>query len=58
MLGLPSKLDLKFPFWLPHVGDTKVLSGATYDLGMQIVGALLVVLLGLIFRKKAPAATH
>ena len=52
-LGLPASLDLKFPFWLPHVGDTKVLSGATYDLGMQVAGAALVVLLGLMFRKKS-----
>ena len=57
-LGLPTKLDLKFPLWLPHVGDSKVLSGATYDLGMQILGALLVVLLGLIFRKKGGEPAH
>ena len=57
-LGLPAKLDLKFPLWLPHVGDTKVLSGATYDLGMQILGALLVVLAGMLFRKKSPEGAH
>ncbi len=58
MLGLPAKLDLKFPLWLPHIGETKVLSGATYDLGMQILGAGLVILLGLIFRKKGPDTAH
>ena len=52
-LGLPTNLDLKFPFWLPHVGDSKVLSGSTYDLGMQVLGAVLVVLSGLLFRKKS-----
>lgn len=55
-IGLPAKLDLKFPFWIPHVGDTKVLSGPTYDLLAQVAGALLVVLLGLIFKKKSAPA--
>lgn len=55
-LGLPAKLDLKFPLWIPHVGDSKVLSGPTYDLLAQIAGAGLVVLLGLIFKKKSAPA--
>ena len=55
-LGLPAKLDLKFPLWIPHVGDSKVLSGPTYDLLAQIAGALLVLLLGLIFKKKSAPA--
>jgi len=39
-LGLPAKLELP------------VLSGPTYDILAQTIGALLVVLLGLVFRKK------
>ncbi len=55
-LGLPGNMDLKFPLWIPHVGDSKVLSGPTYDLLAQIAGAVLVVLLGLIFKKKSAPA--
>ena len=58
LLGLPTKLDLMVPLWLPHLGDSKVPLGATYDLGMQVSGALLVVLLGLIFRKRGAEAAH
>ena len=58
MLGLPPNLDLKLPLWLPHFGNTKILSGPTYDLGMQILGAALVVVLGLLLRKKSTAPAH
>lgn len=57
-LGLPARMDLKFPLWMPQVGDTKVMSGPTYDLAMQVLGALLVVLMGLIFRKGAKDHAH
>ena len=57
-LGLPARTDLKFPLWLPSIGDTKVLSGPTYDLIAQALGALLVILLGMLFRKKDEAAQH
>ena len=43
-VGLPARLDLK------------VLSGPTYDLLAQIIGALLVILVGMLFRKKHAGA--